>query len=434
MPQLIFLTFFLGLTTGTGTVTLQADPAIASIRLEIDGRKVATIDHAPWSAEIDFGPELIPRNLVAIGYDPRGIEIARTSQVVNLPRAIAEVDILVKNQNGRPARVQLVGSHRKHSKPVESKLSIDGTPVLVDGDFKASLPILEWSQPHVLSAEMHFTDGEVARREVVLEGGIGQRVSSDLTPVLVDAGRNGEPKSLDACFTLEGSPVRVNAIEKTNPLVIVVKDPDMSGYRNRWMAQRESDMPLDRDTSQRILWATAQRFSAADEPTYLLFSPTIDVPASHYGIPWLLTRSLEPRPPRATPRLFADAVGVAGLVAYESGRRRAVVLLLSNTESSRLTPAVVRRYLERLGVPLFVWSMERASTNTAWGPVVDISTRWNLERAVSAVANTLKTQRIAWVATDPLTSLRIEGNDRCGLKPVARIPATEPAASPRPAS
>jgi len=60
MPQLVFLTFFLGLTAGKAPVSLQADPAIASIALEIGGRVVATIPHAPphgpWTTDVDFGP------------------------------------------------------------------------------------------------------------------------------------------------------------------------------------------------------------------------------------------------------------------------------------------------------------------------------------------------------------------------------------------
>src|SRR5437764_12676333 len=113
MPQLVFLTLFLGLTTGKAPVSLQADPAIASISLETGDRIVATIPHAPWSAEVDFGPELVPQRLVAIGYDEHGKEIARASQDVNLPRSAAEVEILVKNEKGRSARAELVARNRK---------------------------------------------------------------------------------------------------------------------------------------------------------------------------------------------------------------------------------------------------------------------------------------------------------------------------------
>ena len=108
-------------------------------------------------------------------------------------------------------------------------------------------------------------------------------------------------------------------------------------------------------------------------------------------------------------------------------------LMISETaDLSTNNPEVVRRYLERLGVPLFVWSLGHIEPR-GWGKVVDITSRYNLTTAVDAVKSALRKQRIAWVAADPLESLRIEGNDRCGLKPAAAH-VTAPAASRRPAS
>ena len=438
MPQLVFLTLFLGLTTGKAPVSLQADPAIASISLEIGDRIVATIPHAPWSAEVDFGPELVPQRLVAIGYDEHGKEIARASQDVNLPRSAAEVEILVKNEKGRSARAELVARNRKHSEPSSAQLSLDGDLIPVADDFSARLPALDWTHPHVLSAEVTFRDGEVARGETIVAGGIGQTVSSDLTPMLVTNDRRSEPASLDGCFALDGVPVRANALEQTNGLVIVVKDPEGSvppAQRTStaawWVSTLEREYRLDPDTNARILWAAPEEYKARDEPTYSLFAPTSDFSSTRFGVAWLVTRSL--KPPPVAPRRFADAVGVAGLAAYQSGRRRAVVLVLEETaDLSVSSPEVVRRYLERLGVPLFVWSIGRIDPR-GWGKVVDITTRYNLTTAVDAVKSALRKQRIAWVAADPLASLRIEGNDRCGLKPAA-AQVTTPAASRRPAS
>ena len=437
MPQLVFLTFFLGLTTGPATVSLQADPAIASIRLELGGRTVAAIPHAPWSAAIDFGPELIPQRLVAIGYDARGYEIARTSQDVNLPRGFAEVEILVKNEDGLPARVELVGRNRKHSKPASARMTLDGQAVPIGSNFTAKLPDVGWSQPHVLSASMQFEDGEEARNEMAISGGLGQTLSSDLTPVLVTLSRRSAPEKLDGCFSIDGAPLRADALEQPAALVIIVKDPVGNLPPPNWTSSAwwvdpfQRELEIDPDANQRILWATPQQFAARGEPTYSLFQPTTDFSASYFGMPWLLTRFLKPAPDG--PRRFAEAVGVAGLAAYQSGRRRAVVLLLEEIpDFSLLSPAVIRRYLERLGVPLFVWSIVKTDPR-GWGNVVDISTRYKVATAVGALKKTLSQQRIAWVAADPLTSLRVEVNDRCGLKPVA-VPVTKPDANRRPAS
>jgi hypothetical protein len=439
MPQLVFLTFFLGLTSGKAPVSLQADASIASIRLELGGREVATMTHAPWTADVDFGPELVPQRLVAIGYDAGGKDLARTSQDVNLPRGAAEVEILVQSENGAPARAELVTRSRKHIEPAQGQLSIDGDPLPFGAGFTAKLPALDWKHPHVLSAEVTFPDGEVARGETILAGGLGQSVSSDLTPVLVARGRRrDDPPTLDGCFTLDGAPLRANAVEQTNPLVIIVNDPGSQvppGRQNStaawWAFPMEREYRLDPDTSVRILWSTPRQYAAPDEPTYSLFSPTSDFSATRFGMAWLITRALNPVPDG--PRRFADAVGVAGLAAYQSGRRRAVILMLDeNSDMSLASPAVIRRYLERLGVPLFVWSLGKMKPR-GWENVVDITTRYDLTTAVNAVKDTLSKQRIVWIATDPLASLHIEGNDRCGLKPVAN-PATKPDASRRPAS
>lgn len=438
MPQLVFLTFFLGLTTGKAPVSLQADSSIASIRLELGGRAVATMTHAPWSTEIDFGTELTPQRLVAIGYDGKGREIARTSQDVNLPRGSAEVEILIKSDKGRPARAELVTRSRKHAEPAEAQISLDGDRLSVGADFSARIPDVDWTHPHVLSAEMTFRDGEVARTETIVAGGLGQTVSSDLTPVLVTKERRkSEPRDLDGCFVLDGAPVRANALEQTNPLVIIVKNPATElTPANRipgawWFSPLEREYRFDPDTNARILWATPQLYTARDEPTYSLFPPTIDFSSTRFGVAWLLTRAL--KPPPDGPLRFADAVGVAGLAAFQSGRRRAVVLLLEETPDLSLkSPAVVRRYLERLGVPLFVWSIGKLPSR-GWGDVVDISSRYDLTSAVDAVKDALSRQRIVWVASDPLAALRIEGNDRCGLKPAAN-PSTKPDENRRPAS
>jgi hypothetical protein len=442
MPQIVFLTFFLGLTGGHATVALQADPAIASIRIELGGRTVAKIEHPPWTADIDFGSELVPTELVAIGFDARGNQLARAAQVVNLPRAVAEVEILVKTRDGRPVRAELVGRHRGLSAPKEAILTVDGTAVPTD-NFSANLPDLDWEHPHVLSASMRFADGQIAQRETILAGGLGETISAQVTPVLMTAEAD-VPRKFDACFTLDGVALHTTAIEKKDALVIVVKDTDVSNITNRpsrllqrewWFRPRSIDVQLDRHTTERILWAVPRRFSGAAQPPYILFDGT-DVQALDGGIAWLLTRPNVDLAKPSFARFFADAVSVAGLEAFESGQRRAVVLLLDQvSDASQHPPAIVRRYLERLGVPLFVWSVDHPSAEQQkdWGTIADISTPGKLSDAVSELDRTLQAQRIAWIAVDPLASLRVVGRRNCGLTPVARE-ITAPAANPRPVS
>jgi hypothetical protein len=99
---------------------------------------------------------------------------------------------------------------------------------------------------------------------------------------------------------------------------------------------------------------------------------------------------------------IADAVAVAGLQAMAQNRRRAVLLVLAGGEkdASRYDPTTVRRYLESLRVPLFVWTLGKpapGSTAAAWGPSEDVSVVRNLYRAVAELRERLDSQRIVMV-------------------------------------
>lgn len=436
MPQIVFLTLFLGLTSGPGSVSLQADPAVKSVRIELGGKELAVIRHPPWSANVDFGAELVPQALVAIGYDSDGREIARASQILNLPRPPAEVEISIAEVNGTPAIARVIGRNMVHSPAAQSELSIDGKTVSLDANMRAVLPQLDWSRPHVLSAVVHFQNGQVARRESVLQGGVGEAVSSEMTPVLVTRGDRHDPPDLGRCFSLNGTPLRTGSLEKPKALVVIVKGPDTAGVYSRlqpvsipargtwwedWRFRGESQ--LDGGTGQMIMWPVPNEFAASGEPTYSLFPYSNEVDARKGGVSWMLTRPYGGVRDPGKPTRFADAVAVAALMSVESGRRRAVVLLLGNGDDDRSShsPAAVRRYLARIGVPLFVWSLEAPAADLAasWGEVQDISTRRGIIDAVAKLNSAMREQRIAWLATDALNALAIKATGQCALEPIA---------------
>jgi len=95
-----------------------------------------------------------------------------------------------------------------------------------------------------------------------------------------------------------------------------------------------------------------------------------------------------------------DAVAVAGLNAFESFARRAVLLVLGRAaeDASTYTPAIVKRYLELLRVPLFVWSLEDAPPERSpWGEVAAVGTRIGLRTAYARLRESLDSQRVLWV-------------------------------------
>ena len=100
-------------------------------------------------------------------------------------------------------------------------------------------------------------------------------------------------------------------------------------------------------------------------------------------------------------RRFADAVAVAGVSAAANGSRRAVVLVLGegDQDHSSRTAGSIRHYLERIHVPLYVWSLSREKPPqrppaAEWGEFADISTVGKLHDAASRVQNDLMRQSI----------------------------------------
>ncbi|HSY52147.1 MAG TPA: hypothetical protein VLC46_25325 [Thermoanaerobaculia bacterium] len=103
------LSLFLGLITGIQAVDLQVDAAVKSVRIELGGREVARMNQARWSAKVDFGTALTPDKLTAIAYDADGKELARTSQLINLSRPPAEMEIVIRSEKEQPVEAEFVG-------------------------------------------------------------------------------------------------------------------------------------------------------------------------------------------------------------------------------------------------------------------------------------------------------------------------------------
>ena len=75
--MITFLTFLLGLSTGVRSVEIAVGPGIATVEMRLDGRTLATLTQAPWKATVDLGLEPEPHEILAIGRDAKGAEIAR---------------------------------------------------------------------------------------------------------------------------------------------------------------------------------------------------------------------------------------------------------------------------------------------------------------------------------------------------------------------
>jgi hypothetical protein len=369
---------------------------------------------------------------VAEGLDERGEEITRTAQFINLPRATAELEVVLeRDAKGMPKRATLTGFHVSYASIRRATLKLDVVPLSLDRNYRASLPAIDMKRPHVLAAEMRFADGTVARREVVFGGEFAETMPTQLTPTVVARTGMSDAPLADDCFINNGTPLRVSNIEKSNATLVVVRDPDPAEIKGALLftaivggaidtAVMRRTAKLDADTVMELLSPAADRVVAPDQPTAILF-PSFTNNESNVGLYWFLT-SLKIRGTAVdAPRRWADAVAVAAVKAVAGGRRRAVLLVLGGKpDASYHAPAAVRQYLASIGVPLFVWSAFGSPGNGAWGDVEDVSTMEKMDAAADAIRRALDVQRIAWIYADPLTALRADVKETCGYARLAR--------------
>jgi len=431
MAHIVFLTLYLGLVTGRQPIELQADPVVASLRIFVDGTPAATLTTPPWKTIVDFGRRIEPQEVVAVGFDKSGVEVGRASQAINLPRPVAEAEVLLEHDgHGMPTSARVRWRHLLALEPKRLTLKLDDKPLVLD-QARARLPRLDLETPHVLATEVQFADG-FARRELVFGGTMPDTSGAELTATLVTQ-TGTSPASLDGCFVSGGKPVRVQAVEKGEALVILVRDPSAQEAVSALIPTSAQHTPtqntvvrrmamLGPTTKLRLMWPVADRVIVADQPTSVLFRFNGDFDQGAGGMLWHLVTTHEAKGDY-TKRQFADAVAVAGVQAISGARRRAVVLVLGNApDESRYDPATVRHYLASIGVPLFVWSVGRVTPEltAAWGEVVELTNQQKLREATDAVKKNLDAQRIAWLDADPIHALRAKVKEGCGLAMVAR--------------
>ena len=428
--MIVFLTVYLGLITGRQPFELRVDPAVKMVRLFLDGQKVDALGAPPWRTIVDLGKTIQPHELVAQGLDENGQEIARVSQIINLPRPTAELEVVIeRDAKGVPKYVGLSGFHVSYSDVRRATLKLDLVPLSLDRKFRASLPAVDMRRPHDLAAEMRFADGTIARREVVFGGEFAETMPTQLTPTAVTT-RAGAATA--DCFVNNGEALRVSNVEKPGATLIVVRDPDPAEIKGALMfstvingsidtAVMRRASTLDADTTMELMSPAADRVVEPDRPTAILF-PSFTNNEAKIGLYWFLTSTKIRGTAVEAPRRWADAVAVAAVKAISSGHRRAVLLVLGNkADTSYHAPEAVREYLASVGVPLFVWSVfGNSDVGAHWGDVEDVSTMEKMAAATEKIRSALDMQRIAWIYADPFTALHAEVKEGCGYARLAR--------------
>jgi len=408
LAELVFVTRLLGLMSGTRAIEARVDPSVHSVEIVLDGERVDVLRGAPWRTKIDVGAELAPHELTAIARNAEGAELERDTQFLNVPRPQAEIDVLIVR-----GRAEITWQHIGGVQPKAMRVKL-GEKVLASTLTRSvRLPELSPDALNVLSIDLEFEDGATAHRDFVF-GGFSEQMPAELTATIVRE-RGGE-KNRAKCFRAHDRPVTASAVETGDVALLIVRHSVSAGEQYRRRNANRARMPepvfeMPR-TSVRFIWPVAQGAGSSD-----LFMTSAPMSGMR-GLRFLLMNA---NGPRGLTLRFADAVAVAGTEALREPRRRAVLLVLNGEEDqSRYPPGAVRRYLDRIGVPLYVWSLAGPVRGSAWGEVRDISTNVRLQEAMRALGRDLDSLRIAWLPVNPYDALHVTAADTCAWEPVVR--------------
>jgi hypothetical protein len=403
MP-IAFLTLFFGLISGPYPVELTVEGPAAAVEIQVDGQPAGRIESPPWKGVIDFGPALLPHQVVARALDAQGHELGRTEEWANLPHPLTKVDIVLERQGDRPPTAAQVRWKNLAGEKVRStSLAFDGLPVRLDADGRALLPKHDLASLHLLAAEVEFVSHQSVRRELAYGGEYGSEVSTELTgvPVHTTGGRLPAAAGLNGWFAADGRPLAVNAVEEGPAQLFVVSSvPDdvltSAGHRLRNL----TSALLNPEDQILLVSPAAQRIDSAAERSDLF---PITAPFRYSSAGDLFEKIRKTVFPRAAgrPVRIADAVAAAGLAAMKENRRRAVLLVLAGSEedASLYAAAVIRRFLAALRVPLYVWSLGGAKPGTTaaeWG-AEEVSQTWHVAGAARRIRQDLDSQRIVMV-------------------------------------
>jgi hypothetical protein len=414
-----FLSLFLWLMTDVHPVKVAVDPGVMSVEIFLDGESIGVATAPKWEVDCDFGHRLRPHRLVAVARDETDQELGRALQLVNLPRANAEVEIFFEGESPEaPKMLRVVTESAERFEPLAIFVTFDGHMLREDGSGRFPLPSYDPSRIHIVSAEGYFPEGVTARRDITFGGVYGGMVATDLTavPVILGEKRKLVAHELQGLFRAHGEALRVAAVEQEGGRVYLVRDHGVwpllrtagRALDQRFRATRGvGDKELARflreaRVSEEIPPQKDRLYLVVPNPTssrgLALFPILQPFDIKRWGIPWLTTHIVSERAAVPGQRL-AEAVALAGLRAAADGCPRAVVLIIGAevVDDSGYSPHAVREYLRALRVPLVVWSTERNGAPHPWGETEVTAGLGRIEKASRNLLKGLRKQWIVWV-------------------------------------
>ncbi len=419
--MIAFATLLLGLYLGPQTIELAVSGAVDRVELRLDGATVAWLGGPPWTADVDLGDELLPHELIAVAYGADGEELARARQTVNLPRPLAEAEVVVTGADeGRGAFATVTWNSVVGEEPQGISVSFDGRPLAVGDPRRIELPAFDPRLLHFLSVELEFDDFVSATVETTFGGSFAGQLYRDITAAVLEVAGKASVDQLQGRLHSRGRALDILAVDEGPADVVVVRDlasqeavlglvrqalrrrrvvvvqgqavtGTPAAARVRWAGR------LRKEQNVRFLWPFPRRV-VRQGASLDLFPPSAELTPADGGLLYLMSELQPPAAATAEPRL-ADAVAVAGMIAASRNHRRAVLLVLGAepVDGSQLSARQAATYLRSLGVPLTVWALAKDLSLDGWPRAIEITDLRKLENAAASLGASLARQRVVWV-------------------------------------
>ncbi len=364
--------------------------------------------------DCDFGRSLQPHLLEAVALDADGNELGRASQRVNVPRAQAEVRILLeRDQEGRPSAASVIYDSALARKVKRVMMRLDGLPLVGDEKDHFVLPEYDPGFIHILSAEITFGGQLSAGTQLSFGGLYGSDIQTDLTavPVVTANDRPRTRATFENVLVAGGKACKVVAVENHGVQIFVVQQagalPRLHRLARMLDSRNLAGFPrhllvdgASRDPTEDLLHVvtTEPELISAGARQIILFPSSGPLTLNRRSMPWVVTHARVPRAPKAREHI-ADAAASAILTAAATTSPRAVLLVLADEQGDvgMFRPHEVREYASAMRVPLFVWSVSGASRAGEWGSCVDVSSPKEMLVAAQQLLTSVRRQNIVWV-------------------------------------
>jgi hypothetical protein len=393
--QLQILTYPVGVVVGLLPVVVElgAPPRPASLLL--DGRPACTFVSAASTCVVDLGAAPRVHLLELVRRGPEGRVVERAVRWVNRPGASqAEVQTRTRCPEGSSRCTVRIGwAHPERLNPKKVSVSLDGNRAATTRNRDVSLDVVG-TRGALLSVDLSFPDGRRASHASVLGGRMHGDEDASVSGRLETAacGPSG-PADAAARWRARGTSVR--EAERGEAELAIVAEPAAYADLVALVGPRFAvPQPPERAALDELLRKSGYATHLVLPDARLACGelekkePVLDA----------LLEALDATPLR--PVRVADAVAAAALHVGVPGKRRLVVLLVSEgaEDTSVLSASGARSYLEELRVPLVVWRL-KPRARPGWPDGRALATLDDVRAALVDARDRLDCQAVVW--TEP---------------------------------